>query len=281
MNDSSVSVVTGGAGGMGLACARRFLDAGDVVVLADVSPEKVEAATTELGRDRIVGLTLDVTDADCGNRLADAVADAGRLRAVAHTAGLSPTMDNGARVLDVNLVGTIRVLDGLEPLLNETTAAVCVASQAGHLGVGDDEAIVAVLDDPLADGFLDAAASAGIVDSATAYGWSKWAVIREVVRRAPVWGAKGARIVSLSPGIIDTPMGRQELEAQPFMPVMIEMTPLQRMGTGDEIASVIEFLCSPGASFVTGTDLLVDGGSTEQLRAQFNQMREAAGDMPS
>lgn len=273
-----VSVVTGGAGGMGRACARRFLDSGDLVVLADVDPARVADAVSELGAaDRVRGLTLDVTDADCGARLADAIAAAGTLRGVAHTAGLSPTMGDGARVLGVNLVGTVRVLDGLEPLLNDRTAAVCIASQAGHLGVGNDEAIAAVLADPLAEGFLDAAAGAGIVDSAGAYGWSKWAMRQEVIRRAPAWGTKGARIVSLSPGIIDTPMGRQELAAQPMMPVMIEMTPLRRSGTADEIAAVVEFLCSPAASFVTGTDLLVDGGSTGQIVSQFADMLDASG----
>jgi NAD(P)-dependent dehydrogenase (short-subunit alcohol dehydrogenase family) len=102
-----------------------------------------------------------------------------------------------------------------------------------------------------------------------AYGLSKWAVRRLVIQRAPAWGAEGARIVSLSPGIIDTPMGRQELEQQPMMAGIIDATPLGRTGTADEIAAVIEFLCSPGASFVTGTDLLVDGGSTEQVRASL------------
>jgi NAD(P)-dependent dehydrogenase (short-subunit alcohol dehydrogenase family) len=90
-------------------------------------------------------------------------------------------------------------------------------------------------------------------------------VIRLAEREAVPWGALGGRVVSLSPGIIDTGMGQQEFAAQPMMAVMVEKTPLGRMGTDDEIASVVEFLCSDAASFITGSDILVDGGSTAAM----------------
>ena len=92
-------------------------------------------------------------------------------------------------------------------------------------------------------------------------------MIRMAEREAGRWGAVGARVVSLSPGIIDTPMARRELDRQPFMVTMIENTPLRRMGTDDEIATAVAFLCSSAASFITGTDLLVDGGATRALQA--------------
>jgi NAD(P)-dependent dehydrogenase (short-subunit alcohol dehydrogenase family) len=92
-------------------------------------------------------------------------------------------------------------------------------------------------------------------------------VIRLAVRAAAAWGARGARIVSLSPGIVDTGMGRREYAAQPLMKTMVERTPLGRMGEADEIAAVAAFLVSDAASFITGTDLLVDGGSTEAMRS--------------
>jgi NAD(P)-dependent dehydrogenase (short-subunit alcohol dehydrogenase family) len=78
-------------------------------------------------------------------------------------------------------------------------------------------------------------------------------------KTAPAWSKRGARIISLSPGIIDTPMGRQELSQQPMMQGMIDA--VGRMGTAEEVAAVAAFLVSPAASFVTGTDVLVDGGS--------------------
>ena len=265
---TKVSVVTGGAGGMGVACARRFVAHGDAVVLVDLDVERTRAAADEIGGD-IVSLGLDLTDPAAGGRIAEVVADRGVLRSVAHTAGLSPTMADPARILEVNLVATWRLLDALDPLVGDGTAAVLIASQAGHFMGGTDPALVALVSDPLAEGFAAAAVAAGIDDPGLAYGWSKWAVRGEAIRRAPAWGARGARIVSLSPGIIDTAMGRQEMANQPMMPTIVEMTPLGRQGTADEIAAAVEFVCSPAASFITGTDLLVDGGSTEQLLGRF------------
>jgi NAD(P)-dependent dehydrogenase (short-subunit alcohol dehydrogenase family) len=169
-------------------------------------------------------------------------------------------------ILDVDLVGTAYVIDALTPFITEGTAAVCFASMAAHLMAANttvDPAIDAVLDDPLRDGFLDALRSAvgpEIEDSGLAYSWAKRGVHRLVRRVAIPWGRRGARIVSISPGMIDTPQGRQEAEAQPAMTMMLEHTPLGRFGTSEELAAVVAFAVSDEASFLTGVDLLVDGG---------------------
>ena len=126
-----------------------------------------------------------------------------------------------------------------------------------------------MLDAPLDDHILTRlrqAAGEMIEDSGAAYGVAKRGVQRLVQRAAVDWGIRGGRINSVSPGMIDTPMGRQEFEAQPMMQVMLDMTPLAREGTADELADAVAYLLSDAASFVTGTDLLVDGGVVAALR---------------
>jgi NAD(P)-dependent dehydrogenase (short-subunit alcohol dehydrogenase family) len=114
--------------------------------------------------------------------------------------------------------------------------------------------------DPLAPDSLERAVALVGDDSGFAYALSKLGVIRAATRAAVRWGAKGGRVNSLSPGLVDTPMGRREFEQQPMMKDMLEQTPLGRFGTPAELAAVAAFLVSDTASFVTGIDVLVDGG---------------------
>lgn len=266
-----VSVVTGGGGGMGLACAQQLAARGDGLVLNEIDSSRSKHAVETL-RARgasVESVDGDVSHADVARALAAAASEMGAFGALVHTAGLSPTMADGRRILEVNLVGTELLLDAFQPLATPGSVAVCIASQAGHFGMtGATPEICALLDEPLARDLADRLEAAGVtLDPGTGYAMSKLGVIRAAVRLAPAWGARGARIVSLSPGIIETTMGTQEYEAQPVMATMVERTPLGRMGAAAEIASVVEFLCSDAASFITGTDLLVDGGSTGAMRA--------------
>jgi NAD(P)-dependent dehydrogenase (short-subunit alcohol dehydrogenase family) len=124
----------------------------------------------------------------------------------------------------------------------------------------------AVMDEPLAPGFLDQAADA-FDNSGIAYAMAKRGVIRAAARAAVTWGRRGGRVNSLAPGLIDTPMGRQEFEQQPVMQDMLDRTPLGRTGEPAEVAAVVAFLLSDAASFVNGIDVLVDGGMLQGMTA--------------
>jgi NAD(P)-dependent dehydrogenase (short-subunit alcohol dehydrogenase family) len=254
----SVVVVTGAASGMGRACVDRLGPHADVVVAADLTAPDIDGA---------VGVACDVTNPDDVQALADRAAELGGLRSLVHAAGISPTMGVARRVLEVNLVGTELLLKAFESIAAPGTAAVCFSSSAAYqLAPFVDAATEELLRDPMAPGFLDTMA-AKFDDSGIAYGVSKVGVIRAAARASVPWGRNGARVNSLAPGLIDTPMGRQEFEQQPVMQQMLDGTPLSRIGQPEEIAAVVEFLLSEAASFVTGIDLLVDGGMLQGTAA--------------
>jgi NAD(P)-dependent dehydrogenase (short-subunit alcohol dehydrogenase family) len=263
---ATVGIATGAGRGMGFECARRLADMVDVLLLVDRDKALLDGAAESLsaGAADVRPVALDVTDVVGLAGLADEVRAAGDLRCVAHAAGISPTMADWRRIFSVDLTGTALLVDALRPLVTEGTAFVCFASMAPYLAVGEippgaDEA----LDEPLAPDFLDRILSAvgpGLEDPGVSYGWAKRGVHRLVRREAVRLGPSGGRICSVSPGIIDTPQGRQEAEQHPMMAELVRRTPLGRTGLAAEVAAVTAFLLSDEASFVNGIDVLVDGG---------------------
>lgn len=271
---TTVGIATGAGRGMGLACGQRLGDMVDRLLLVDLDEATVAAAAKELSasecRAEVEPFVLDVTDRDGLERLVARVDDLGTLRAVAHAAGISPTMADWKRIFTVDLVGTAGLAEALRPLVTNGTAMVCFASMAAtFLGSEPDPAVDAALDVPLDEHLLDRlreAAGPTIEDPGIAYAWAKRGVQRFVQHEAVRVGPAGGRVCSVSPGIIDTPQGRQEAESQPVMEELRQRTPLGRVGRADEVAAVVAFMLSDEASFLTGVDVLVDGGVVAALR---------------
>ncbi|MGB8363562.1 MAG: SDR family NAD(P)-dependent oxidoreductase [Rhizomicrobium sp.] len=257
-----VAVVTGAAGGMGSAAASLLSAQGWPLVLCDLDMGRLEPLAARL---RTAGpveiLAGDIAAPAYPDALIAALGDR-QIGALIHTAGFSPTMADAARILEVNYDATVRLIEVARPRMADGGCAVLIASMAAHM-VTSPEALAAL--NALAPGEGSATLRPFAPDPQRAYPISKRAVVRLAAREAAAFAARNARIVSISPGLIDTSMGRAERVASAQMDALLARTPLARMGLADEIASVAVFLCSPAASYITGCDIRVDGGTLAAL----------------
>jgi NAD(P)-dependent dehydrogenase (short-subunit alcohol dehydrogenase family) len=240
---------------MGEAAARLMSQAGWPLLLCDLHGDRLSAVAGELG-GAVETLAGDIAAQDFPARLVAALGDRS-VGALIHCAGLSPSMADAARILDVNLAASMRLVDVVRPRMAEGGAAVLFASVAAHMrGPVLDKEIAAATTPEAVAGLLEHFGD----DPGAAYSYSKRGVQMLVRRQAGSFGQRGARICSISPGIIDTPMGRAEMDRNALTETMVEVSALRRTARADELASVAVFLCSRAASFLTGADILVDGG---------------------
>jgi len=260
-------VITGGAGGMGLATA-KIMGSTHRVVLADLDQSRIDAAVKELaalGFDAS-GSVADITDRASVDRLLDSAAEGGHhVRAVVHTAGISPQMGTADRVAHINGTGTVNVTRSYLARVTEGDVLVNVASVAGH---GLPKVLIpsgafTFAESRPADFEKAISSRARLVGkklhSGLAYAISKTFVIWYSQSLAAAFGEKGARIVSVSPGSFDTAMGK--LEADHGASELLKVAAIKRFGKPEEIACVLAFCASDVPGYLTGTDVLVDGGT--------------------
>ncbi|MEY4161137.1 MAG: hypothetical protein RLZZ136_1758 [Pseudomonadota bacterium] len=269
-NQAKAAIVTGAAGGMGAAIARALADHGYSLVLCDLHAAPLESLAKELaGKVSVALVAGDVTAADYPAQILAALGTR-PIAALAHAAGVSPSMADGARVFAINFTATTTLVEALLPHMAPGGVAVLIASNSGQMIARPlfDKALRKVL-----KGGSSLIVKLMLRNPRTSYPMSKRAVQLYAQSMSPAFGKVGARIVSLSPGMIDTAMGRLEQQAGPEMDRLLAVTPLARMGQSSEIASVVAFLASPSASYITGTDILVDGGTVAGVDAAGGPMK--------
>lgn len=262
-----------GTGGMGEAIARR-LGPGRHVLLADLDQETLNRVAGSLRGD---GYTVDTQVVDVSSRdsvaaLARTASGLGAVEQVAHTAGLSPEQASIEAILRVDLVGVAYSIEEFAGVIAPGGSGVVIASMAAALAASRipretaDALACTPADDLLALPFLHPDALAG---PGAAYGIAKRGCQLRVQAASRTWGERGARLNSVSPGVVATPMGQQELagDSGESMRAMVRASATRRLGTPVDIANAAAFLLGPESTFVTGTDLLVDGGVVAAVRS--------------
>lgn len=270
MRTTNVLVVIG-SGGMGLPVARR-LGIGKQVLLADFSADNLATAEKTLTNEgySVDTALVDIAKYDSVVHLAQKAAEIGLVETIVHTAGVGPSVGSARRVYEVDLVGTVNVIDAFLAVVQAGSNLVCISSMAGyllpplapeferHLATAPREEVLGHPDlriNDLAEGYEGAGA---------AYSISKRANLVRVQASASIWARKGARINSVSPGVVSTELGRKELEGPAGK--FVESSPAGRVGAPEDIVNAVAFLVNPASRFITGNDILVDGGVVSSMK---------------
>jgi NAD(P)-dependent dehydrogenase (short-subunit alcohol dehydrogenase family) len=267
---SSVIVVIG-AGSIGQAIARR-VSAGKHVLLADLRQPHADTAAqilADAGFD-VSTATVDVSSRTSVHALIENAVAIGDVTGVIHAAGVSPSQASPQTILSVDLYGTALVLEEFGNVIAAGGAGVVIASQSGHrlgaLSAEQDTALALTPADELLA--LPMLQPDRITDPLHAYQLSKRGNALRVAAEAVRWGRRGARVNTISPGIIITPLARDELTGPRGEGYrrMIELSPVGRAGTPDEVGTVGALLMGADGAFITGSDFLMDGGVTASYR---------------
>jgi NAD(P)-dependent dehydrogenase (short-subunit alcohol dehydrogenase family) len=266
MKKNSVIVVIG-AGSIGQAIARR-VGVGKQVLLADLRQENSDAAAKVLSEAgfEVSTAIVDVSSRESVRSLIDTASAMGGISGLIHAAGVSPTQASPSTILKVDLYGTALILEEFGNVIESGGSGVVIASQSGHrlpaLSPDQDKALATTPTEQLLS--LSMLQPDQVKDSLHAYQLSKRGNSLRVMAEAVRWGKRGARINTISPGIIITPLAKDELAGPrgDGYRRMIEVSAVGRAGTPDEVGTVGALLMGRDGAFITGSDFLMDGGVT-------------------
>ena len=256
-----------GAGEIGKAIARR-VGYGKKIIVGDCSLAKAEAVARTMCE---AGFDCTPVEADLSSRdsILSFIATAqsyGEIAMLINAAGVSPSQAPVQTILEVDLYGTAVLLEEVGQVIKVGGAGVTISSQSGHrmpaLGAEADEALATTPYEELLS--LEILQPENIRDTLHAYQMAKRCNVKRVMAEAVKWGKRGARINSISPGIIVTPLALDEFNGPrgEFYKNMFAKCPAGRPGTADEVANIAEILLSERGAFITGSDFLIDGGAT-------------------
>lgn len=267
MNTKKEVVVLTGAGQLGMAIVRR-MSQGKKVIVADWKIDNANAIAktlTEAGFD-VTPLKVDISSKDSVDYLIAEAQKAGEISMFINAAGVSPSQAAVEQILHVDLYGTAVLLEEFGKVIKEGGTGVTISSQSGHrmpaLTPEEDRLLATTPTEELLQ--LEILKPENIKDTLHAYQMAKRCNVKRVMAEAVKWGERGARVNSISPGIIITPLALDEINGPrgDFYKNMFAKSPAGRPGIADEVANVAELLLSDKGAFITGSDILIDGGAT-------------------
>ena len=256
-----------GAGQIGMAIARR-IGSGEKIIIGDKNTANAEATAkimAEAGFD-VEWIECDISSRDSILDLIHKGQEYGEISALINAAGVSPSQAPIEAILKVDLYGTAVLLEEVGKVIKNGGAGVTISSQSGHrmkqLTPEEDRLLATTPTEELLS--LEMLQPAKIHDTLHAYQLAKRCNEKRVMFEACRWGERGARINSISPGIIVTPLALDEFNGPrgDFYKNMFANCPAGRPGTADEVANVAELIMNESGTFITGSDFLIDGGAT-------------------
>ena len=261
-----VTILTG-AGQIGMAIARR-MGHGMKILIGDKKPENAQTIAKimkDAGFDT-EAMEMDLSSRESIKKLIERAQEYGEIAMLVNAAGVSHSQAPAEAILKVDLYGTAVLLEEVGRVIKEGGVGVTISSQSGHrmpaLTPEEDELLACTPTEELLD--LAVLQPENIRDTLHAYQLAKRCNEKRVMAESVKWGEKGARINSISPGIIVTPLAIDEFNGPrgDFYKNMFAKCPAGRPGTADEVANVAELLMSEKGAFITGADFLIDGGAT-------------------